>query len=177
MTTVTPGPHLTFTDKHVENASILGPDGATHYTAHTLHGILRRRKLTTVTAIAGPGGLVGVIDWSKKTFEVEGVVRSWKDVCVEPHRILSDYKGKTWRWSTNSYLFKHNITQRELLKTLIARFTSPQINLLTKSKPASFQFLHPLQDQVEEMFILLVVIQTEVKRQDTETAVVAAAVS
>ncbi|KAJ7056438.1 hypothetical protein C8F01DRAFT_1121988 [Mycena amicta] len=165
-------PHLTFTDKHVENASLLGPDGATHYTAHTLSGSLHRRQLTTVTVTAT--GLVGIINWGEKTFEVNGVARSWNDVCLEPRQIMSD--GKTWRWSTNSYTFKRNTFQRELLvtspsvapgaETIIARFTSPQVHLLTKNTPASFQFLHPLHDQVEEMFILLVVIQTQVKRRD-----------
>ncbi|KAJ7205685.1 hypothetical protein B0H12DRAFT_1330420 [Mycena haematopus] len=62
---------LTFTNKHISDSPIVGPDGIAHNRTTTTSGLIER-KVTTVTAASG---LVGSINWRENAFEIGGVRR------------------------------------------------------------------------------------------------------
>lgn len=67
---------LTFVDKQLLRTALVGAEGAVHYTTSTTSGFLGR-KVTTINAASG---LVGVINWREKTFNINGVQREWDDL-------------------------------------------------------------------------------------------------
>jgi hypothetical protein len=51
------------------------------------------------------------------------------------------------------------------------RFTPYRPHLLHANERATIYLPHQMQDEIERMFLLMVVLQTEMKRQDVSTLV------
>ncbi|KAJ7679644.1 hypothetical protein B0H17DRAFT_1206437 [Mycena rosella] len=50
----------------------------------------------------------------------------------------------------------------------VVRFTTLQVHLFSANEPAAIYFPNQLQDEIEWMFLLMVCIHTEIRRQDVE---------
>ncbi|KAJ7895178.1 hypothetical protein B0H14DRAFT_2558756 [Mycena olivaceomarginata] len=158
---------LTFVAEELLNTTIVAPDGGVHYTTTTTDGWLGR-KVTTVSAASG---LVGFIDWREKVFVINGVQRKWDELKSRPKGILSS--EREWTWGSRPYRLKYNLSQKELLATPTVgstadtvRFTPYRPHLLHANERAAIYLPHQMQDEIERMFLLMVVLQTEMKRQD-----------
>ncbi|KAJ7210902.1 hypothetical protein GGX14DRAFT_625149, partial [Mycena pura] len=167
---------LTFLDSKLLKTSLVGPDGAVHYTTSTTSG-LRGRKVTTITAASGA---VGVIDWRQKLFTINGAQRAWKELKSNPGGILNS--KREWNWGDRPYMFKFNRSEKELLATPTSgdvagtvRFTTYQPHLFHGNEPAVLYFPHQLHDEIERMFLLMAVLKTEIQREDTNNAAAASA--
>ncbi|KAJ6483073.1 hypothetical protein DFH09DRAFT_1461588 [Mycena vulgaris] len=166
---------LTFTDEDLLSSLLVGADGAVHYTTSTTHGLLRR-KVTTVTV---GGGLVGLVDWRAKTFAIGGVQRKWHDLKTRVGGMFSS--EREWRWADRAYKVKYNYRNTELLARSASgtvadtvRFTTYHPHLLRDSEHAAVHFPLDLRDATERMFLLLVILQTEIQQQDVPAAASAA---
>ncbi|KAJ7450219.1 hypothetical protein FB451DRAFT_1566702 [Mycena latifolia] len=167
---------LTFGDKKLLDSPILGPDGAVCYTTSTTHGF-RGRKITTIMTASG---LVGIINWREKTFTLNGVQRKWDDLKSRSNGIFSS--EREWNWANRPYKLKYHNWEKELLVTPsfgsaagAVRFTPYHVHLLHDNEPAVLYFPHQM-DEVERMFLLMVILQTEIhRRMNASNAAVAGA--
>ncbi|KAJ7181561.1 hypothetical protein C8R43DRAFT_1229406 [Mycena crocata] len=145
---------LTFVDKKLLDSSLIDENGAAHYTMSTTKGFLGP-KITTIT---GAGGIVGLIDWRQRIFAIDGVKREWKYLKSRSGGIFSSLKY-------------HN-SQKELLATSSAigtvRFTTYRSHIFHDNKPATLHFPSQLQDETERMFLIMAILQTEIRRQERE---------
>ncbi|KAJ7657209.1 hypothetical protein DFH06DRAFT_1328034 [Mycena polygramma] len=167
---------LTFLDKKLITSALVGPDGATHYTFNSTKGFLGR-KVTTINAASG---LVGCINWREKTFNINGVQQEWKHIKSRSAGIFSS--EREWTWGNKPYKLKYHNSHKELLATPSAgsvawtvRFTTYDEHLFHKNERAVIYFPHQMQDEVERMFILMAILETDIQRQDEEEAASAAA--
>ncbi|KAJ7679661.1 hypothetical protein B0H17DRAFT_1077680 [Mycena rosella] len=167
ISTITMSNPLTFSDKKLVDSPIVGAEGAVHYTTSTTHGF-RGRKITTIMAASG---IVGVIDWRKKTFAINGVQRDWDDLKERSGGIFSS--EREWNWANRPYNLKYHHSHKELLATPnfgnsagAVRFTIYEHHLLHGNDPAVIYFPHAMQDEGERMFLLMAILQTEMHRQD-----------
>jgi hypothetical protein len=68
---------LTFENtKDLLNSTLVGDDGALHFTTRTTRVPIRGRKLTTITSASGT--TAGAIDWVGKTFILDSMPRKWE---------------------------------------------------------------------------------------------------
>ncbi|KAJ7614506.1 hypothetical protein FB45DRAFT_1064744 [Roridomyces roridus] len=168
---------LTFLDKKLIHSAVVGPDGAVHYTMTSTRGILHRKE----TTISAASGLTGIIYWKEKMFEIGGVKRRWDDIERRVGGLLS--REHEWDWAGRPYTLKYQDRHKELLavpkfaqnSTGIVRFTPYHPRLLHDNEPAVIYFPFEMQDEFERMFLLMAVLQTDIKRQDAEAAASAAA--
>ncbi|KAJ7458525.1 hypothetical protein FB451DRAFT_1406286 [Mycena latifolia] len=153
---------LTFGDKKLLDSPILGPDGAVCYTTSTTHGF-RGRKITTIMAASG--------------------LRKWDELKSRSNGIFSS--EREWNWANRPYKLKYHNWEKELLVTPsfgseagVVRFTPYHAHLLHDNEPAVLYFPHQM-DEVERMFLLMAILETEIHRQDqnTNAAVAGAAAS
>ncbi|KAJ7679643.1 hypothetical protein B0H17DRAFT_1077664 [Mycena rosella] len=155
---------LTFAHKNLLASSIAAADGIVHYTTSTTRG-LRGRKSTTIRAA---DGLVGTIKWRDKTFVINGVQREWRRLKSHSGEIFSS--GREWKWGNRPYTLKYHNSHKELLATPTSGgavcFTTYQSHLFRGNKRAAIYFLDQLQDEIERMFPLMAILQTEIRRQD-----------
>ncbi|KAJ7474377.1 hypothetical protein B0H11DRAFT_2035187 [Mycena galericulata] len=159
---------LTLVETQLLNSTLIGTDGAVHYTASTNNGFLLGRKVTTITAASG---LVGIIDWRQKIFIIDGVKREWHHLKSRAGGIFSSQRE--WNWGNKPYTLKYHDSDRELLATPSSgnaggtiRFTTYRSHLFRDNEPAAIYFPHQMQDEVEKMFLLMVILKTEIRRQD-----------
>ncbi|KAJ6584331.1 hypothetical protein B0H19DRAFT_385046 [Mycena capillaripes] len=166
---------LTFVDKKLVDSPLVGPDGAVYYTTTTTHGF-RGRKITTIMA---GSGLVGAINWRDKTFTINGVQRKWSDL-RSGH--FSAWPARKWTWGNGTYKFQWHHMQKELVATSeyggdAVRFTTYEPHLFHKNSQATIHFPDNTQDEIERMFLLMAVLQTEMHKQDVSKSAEAADVA
>ncbi|KAJ7448610.1 hypothetical protein B0H11DRAFT_2080020, partial [Mycena galericulata] len=159
---------LTFVESQLLKSTLIGTDGTVYYTTSTSSGFLLGRKVTTITAASG---LVGTIDWRQKVFTIDGVKREWHGLKSRTGGILSS--KREWNWGKRPYTLKHRDSNMELLATPssgnaggIIRFTTYRSHFFRDNEPAAISFPHQMQDEVERMFLLMVILKTEIHRQD-----------
>ncbi|KAJ7336800.1 hypothetical protein DFH08DRAFT_939129 [Mycena albidolilacea] len=142
---------LTFADKRLLRTSLVGPDGGVHYTTTTTHGWRGRKH--------------------KKVFEINGVQRKWDELKSRSNGFFST--EREWNWGGRPFKFKYHNSHQELLaiptKGSVAdtmRFTTHRPHLMRNSQHAVLYFPYQMRDELERMFLLLAVLQTEIHRQD-----------
>ncbi|KAF7367068.1 hypothetical protein MSAN_00966200 [Mycena sanguinolenta] len=150
---------LTFIDRKILDSPVIGPEGAVHYTTSTTHGF-RGRKVTTITAASG------LWSWNK--------VRSRSMGFFNP--------SYEWNWGKRSYQLKYHDSHKTLLATPTSGNTADTVqfrpynpHLLRDNERAIIFFPHQMQDEVERMFLLMAILQTDIRRQDAARAAAAAA--
>ncbi|KAJ7144124.1 hypothetical protein C8R44DRAFT_973794 [Mycena epipterygia] len=158
---------LTFVDQKLLDSPLVGAEGAVYYTTSTTSGF-RGRKVTTIMATSG---LVGVINWREKMFIINGVQHDWDDLKSRSGGIFSSERD--WNWGNRPYNLKYHDSHKELLATPnfgsaagTVRFTTYRPHLLHGNEPAVIYFPHQMQDELERMFLLMAILQTEMHRQD-----------
>ncbi|KAJ7216077.1 hypothetical protein GGX14DRAFT_696445 [Mycena pura] len=172
---------LTFTDKHILDSGVVDPAGMLRYTTGTTRGFVRRK----VTNITGANGIVGTIDWREKAFTINGVQRRWDEVMKKLPGGGRRFRDSTyeWNWSSKQYRLEYHNSHKELLATSTASPTTETVRFVPASSvpfhhdgghavmymPPHLEF-----DQVEEMFILIAILYTDVHRQDMDAAATAA---
>ncbi|KAK7017172.1 hypothetical protein R3P38DRAFT_1318294 [Favolaschia claudopus] len=173
---------LTFASKKLLETSLIGPDNMVHYTTSTTKSSCSGRKLSTVTAASG---VVGVINWRDKTFSLNGVVRKWDEIKRKSAGAGMCHSDREWNWGPRPFNLKYhgNCSSKELLATPLngtpadtVRFTTHRQHLLHDNERAVLYFPYHMQDELERMFLLLVVLYMDVKRQDQEKEIAGAAI-
>ncbi|KAJ7144155.1 hypothetical protein C8R44DRAFT_759544 [Mycena epipterygia] len=159
---------FTFADQNLLDSPLVGAEGTVHYSTSTTSGF-RGRKLTTLMAASG---LIGVIDWRKKIFVIDGVQRGWDTLKSRSGGIFSS--EREWNWGSRPYHLKYHDSQKELLAKPnfgnaagTVRFTTYRSHLFRDNEPAVIYFPHQMQDELERMFLLMAMLKTEVDRQDS----------
>ncbi|KAJ7171426.1 hypothetical protein C8R46DRAFT_1190744 [Mycena filopes] len=117
-----------------------------------------------------PSRVVGAINWKERSFEVLGHKRKYEEMRRTKGGLFN--KSKYWRWSATRKEYELSYTHEEWKatledgKTTAGRFCVPfRPHLFTKSKPAVIH-LTPAALAEDEVFLLLVFIYEECKRQD-----------
>ncbi|KAF7367067.1 hypothetical protein MSAN_00966100 [Mycena sanguinolenta] len=164
---------LTFTGKEILDTPIVGPDGAVHYTTSSTHGF-RGRKVTTITAASG---LVGCINWREEVFVINGQEWSWSKVRSRSGFFKLSYE---WHWNERSYKLEYHDMNKSLLATPTSgnvadtvQFHPYHPHLFHANERATILFPHQMQDEVERMFLLMAILQTDVQQQDAARAAAA----
>ncbi|KAJ7141633.1 hypothetical protein C8R46DRAFT_1046849 [Mycena filopes] len=149
---------LTFTGKKLVDTTIVGPDGGVYYTTSTTHDGCLGRKLTTINAASG---LVGLINWREKVFIINGVQQ----------------KEREWHWDNRAYKLNWRNSQKELVATPTfssaagpVRFTEFKSHLFHDHEPAAIHFPQQMRDEIERMFLLMVILQMEMHKQEQKEA-------
>ncbi|KAJ6545465.1 hypothetical protein B0H19DRAFT_1075772 [Mycena capillaripes] len=158
---------LTFVDKKLLDTVVIGPEGAVYYTTRTTTSGGRNHNITTITAASG---LLGFINWPEKVFVINGMQRPWDDL-RERWGGLSE---REWNWGNRPYKLKYNESYKELLANPLTtgnhagavRFTTFHSHLFHDDERAVIYFPHQMQDEIERMFLLMAILQTEIHRQD-----------
>jgi len=158
---------------NVLNARIrISRDNSAIYSLKTTFG-LRGRKITVLrdeNPALGAPDIAGHIYWKEKVFEVCGVQKKLSEI----RRVEGGFLKKTnhWRWGSERKEFelKHNSEGWRAIfnddTSTAAEFSVPfRPHLFTKPEPST---LHLTQMALEEdeVFLILVFIYSEVKRQD-----------
>ncbi|KAJ7779742.1 hypothetical protein B0H16DRAFT_724797 [Mycena metata] len=114
--------------------------------------------------------IVGAINWKDKSFEVHGVRRKYDELRRKTGTLFN--KSKYWRWSATRKEYELSYTHEEWKatiedgKTIAGRFCVPfRPHLFSKSKPAVLHLTSTALAE-DEVFLILVFIYEEVKRQD-----------
>ncbi|KIM36902.1 hypothetical protein M413DRAFT_448828 [Hebeloma cylindrosporum] len=124
-------------------------------------------------AQGGDPTLVGAINWAKKTFEIQGQRKGLDDVRRKPPGLaLIRNKSRFWKWGEGreEYDIVHNEEGWEATCTrtgvVEATFTVPyRPQLFGKTKPLVLN-LSRVALAKDEVFLLLVFIYCEIKRQE-----------
>ncbi|KAF9460193.1 hypothetical protein BDZ94DRAFT_944392 [Collybia nuda] len=169
---------FTFTETDLLNTPLLPSHhsnaGRISYTLRTKKGILGR-KITTLSASGGHSThtlLGGAINWRKKRFEIGGVRRKCSGL---KHRTGLFSSSQEWNWSGQHYVIKYSRNQwmatcSSSRDSPSAVFTVRRSHFFRKSEPATIAFSPDLpQDDV--VFLILVIIFSEMKRKEDEVAV------
>ncbi|KAJ7748386.1 hypothetical protein B0H16DRAFT_1725571 [Mycena metata] len=160
---------LTFVDRKLIDTPVVGPDGAVFYTLTSTHGF-RGRKVTTIMAASG---LVGIINWREDHFIINGVERKWDQIRARSGGIFSS--EREWNWDGRPYTLKYHHSNKELLATPnfnsvagTVRFTTYDTHLFHENERAVLYLPSQMQDEIERMFLLMAILQTEMHRQDKQ---------
>ncbi|KAF8198823.1 hypothetical protein K438DRAFT_1966790 [Mycena galopus ATCC 62051] len=161
---------LTFTDKNFLETAVVGPEGAVHYTTTTTSGFLGRK----VTTISSASGLGGCINWRDEAFAINGVVREWDSIKTHLGGLFSsEYQ---WKWGPRPFKLEFQDSHNEIIATPTVgnisdtvRFSAYHSHFLEDSERAVIHFPNHMQDEMEKMFLLMAILQTEIHRQDTVT--------
>ncbi|KAJ7762152.1 hypothetical protein B0H16DRAFT_1719193 [Mycena metata] len=161
---------LTFMDRELIHSVVVGPDGGVCYTLSSTSGAFRGRKITTITAASG---FVGIINWRRHLFVLNGVEQKWDHVRVKLGGIFSS--KWQWNWDGRPYTLKYHQSDKELWATPnfdgaagTVRFTTYNVRLFHENDRAVLYLPHQMQDETEQMFVLMAILQTEIDRQDRE---------
>ncbi|KAF7325881.1 hypothetical protein MKEN_00438900 [Mycena kentingensis (nom. inval.)] len=158
---------------NVLNARILAKhDQSVLYTVSTNFGYRGRKDTLLLDANPLPGTTsrtVGAIHWGDKTLEVNGHRKS----CAELKRRAGRFYNRTrhWRWSQDRKEYEIIFEGEEWKATLnqnmliAGRFYVPRPHLFSKAPPT---VLHLTKTALceDEIFLILVFIYVETKRQD-----------
>ncbi|KAJ7104523.1 hypothetical protein B0H15DRAFT_810426 [Mycena belliarum] len=147
-------------------------DNSIIYTLRTSFGFRGRKDTILCDENPAPGAAttVGAIHWQEKTLEISGHKKS----CAELKRQAGRFFNRTrhWRWAADRKEYEIMYDHEEWKATLdhnmciAGRFTVPfRPHLFSKSQPA---YLHLTKTALaeDEVFLLLLFIYHEVKRQD-----------
>ncbi|KAG2015207.1 hypothetical protein CC2G_008496 [Coprinopsis cinerea AmutBmut pab1-1] len=136
-----------------------------------------RRELTFLkdaNPALGDPPVAGVIHWREKVFEVGGVRKSVGEVRRKPKGI-SFSKERFWRWSNDRKEYtvvyhQEKEWQVQWNNEIVATFQVPyRPKLFGKTKPMVLKMC-PTALERDEVFLLLVLIYCEAKRQDRMNA-------
>jgi len=164
----------TFDNKtNVLNARIRAiHDDSVIYTLRTTFGF-HGRKLTILhdaNPIPGSSGVVGAIHWQEKTLEVHGHKKRFSE--LKRHEGNFFNRTRHWRWAPDRKEYEVIYEREEWKATLdnnmsiAARFSVPfRPHLFSKSQPAHLHLTKTALAE-DEVFLILVLIYSEVKRQD-----------
>ncbi|KAJ7055787.1 hypothetical protein C8F01DRAFT_1373308 [Mycena amicta] len=164
---------FTFTSKKLVDCALAGPDSGVYYSTSSTTGAIRGRKITT---IRGASGLVGMIDWKRKTFSINGVEKSFDDekpfddVCSGG--FLTNWRGRSWQWTDKSFKVESQHMQKEILATSddmgsgVVRFASYEPHLISKNEAATIRFPYEMQDEIDRLLVLMAILQPEMHEQD-----------
>ncbi|KAJ7511993.1 hypothetical protein B0H11DRAFT_1953794 [Mycena galericulata] len=131
-----------------------------------------RTVLRDENAVGSPSSrpIVGAINWKDKSFDVHGHKRPCEELKRTEGTLFN--KRKYWRWSAARKEYEISYTHEEWKatiedgKTIAGRFCVPfRPHLFSKSKPAVIHLTTTALAE-DEVFLLLVFIYEEVKRQD-----------
>ncbi|KAJ7792395.1 hypothetical protein B0H14DRAFT_169391 [Mycena olivaceomarginata] len=165
----------TFDNKtNVLNARIRTHDNSVIYTLRTSFGY-RGRKDTVLwdenpPAGAGAAAVAGAIHWQEKSLEVGGHRKS----CKELKRCAGRFYNRTrhWRWAPDRKEYEVVYEREEWKATLdhnmciAGRFAVPfRPHLFSKSPPPMVHLTKRALDE-DEVFLILVFIYCEARRQD-----------
>ncbi|KAF7362802.1 hypothetical protein MVEN_00630000 [Mycena venus] len=163
-----PSTHLTANDQDILNTTLTAIDGTVQYTIMTQMKIFGRRDPTHVVARSGQEG---IIDWREKTIRIGQNER--------PVAYLKQHRGgmfsskRQWSWTDIAYTVKYE-DNRDWTATPIsesvevARLRSRNEHLFRSSDPAIVWFSEDIPNDTEKMFLLLVLLYSEVRRLDAE---------
>ncbi|KAJ7067097.1 hypothetical protein C8F01DRAFT_1247498 [Mycena amicta] len=153
-------------------------DQAVMYTVETKFEFQGRLRtvLRDENPIPGANAIVGAINWRDKSFEVAAQRRKLDEVRRTTGNLFN--KQKFWRWLPTRKEYELSYTHEEWKatiedgKTITGRFCVPfRPHLFHKSKPAVVHLTSTALSE-DEVFLLLVFIYEEVKRQDkTNTSI------
>lgn len=161
-------------NSNVLNANIrMAHDNSVIYSLKTSFG-LRGRKRTILrdeNPAFGQSGIVAIIHWKEKVFEISGVKKRVSEV----QRTEGGFFKKTrhWRWVSGrkEYELKYNTEGWKVTlddtTCVAAHFIVPfRPHLFSKPEPSKLH-LTKTALQADEVFLLLIFIYSEVKRQDS----------
>ncbi|KAF5372688.1 hypothetical protein D9615_009875 [Tricholomella constricta] len=149
-------------------------DQSTIYTLTTNFG-LRGRKITILrdeNPPLGRSGYVGHILWKEKAVEISGQRKSIAEIRRTEGGLLKLNKTRHWRWSPDSKEYEVRYDRKGWKATvndnmsIAARFLVPsRPHLFSKPEPPSLH-LTKTALEADEVFLILVLIYSEIKRQD-----------
>ncbi|KAJ7775974.1 hypothetical protein DFH07DRAFT_798933 [Mycena maculata] len=131
-----------------------------------------RTVLRDENAVGSPSrsAAVAVINWKDKTFEIHGHKRPWQELKRTVGTLFN--KTRFWRWSDTRKEYQIEYTHEEWKATIddgmtiAGQFCVPsRPRLFGKSKPTVIHLTTTALAE-DEVFLLLVFIYEEVKRQD-----------
>ncbi|KAF8816008.1 hypothetical protein BYT27DRAFT_6483579 [Phlegmacium glaucopus] len=150
-------------------------------TSHTLWGPQYTYLRDTNPVLGGEPITVGTIDWREKTFEIRGERKSIENIKRIPNGLLNE--SRFWRWSDDreEYEIIHEgnfikkwkaILNGDAEATLSAPFRQ---QLFGKMKPMTLNLSRAALAK-DEVFLILVFIYSQTKRQEKMTYVFSAGV-
>ncbi|KAJ7291917.1 hypothetical protein C8J57DRAFT_1274184 [Mycena rebaudengoi] len=159
---------LTFESKDLLSSQLVGPDGKAEYTTITTTGKFGR---LTKTSLHSATGLFGTINWRQKTFVIGGVEYPWYILSTRVGKFNSQQE---WNWAHQRYMVKYY--QREWTVTPASgftaiRFTPYRPRLFGHSDRAIIHFPSVELDENERIFILMMMLNAEIRRQAQIAAV------
>ncbi|KAJ7205694.1 hypothetical protein B0H12DRAFT_1160153 [Mycena haematopus] len=165
---------FTFADKTLLDTNVIAPGGTVQYAITTTNGFFGRKATTIVAA----SGVPGLIDWRKKAFVINGVQKKWNDLKSRGGVFSS---SRDWDWGNRPFKLKYHRSDHEILATSLlgndadtVRFTTYQRRLFRENERAMIYFPHHM-EEIERMFLLMAILQTEIHRQETARSNSAAA--
>ncbi|KAJ6452034.1 hypothetical protein C8R47DRAFT_1083879 [Mycena vitilis] len=181
---MTPTP-LRFESKDMLNSALVRPDGTVEYTTHTELDLYDHKR----TTIKGRSGLRAIIDWTAKTFTIGGKERLWTQLKKNMGNPLSS-KFRVWHWSDTRYTVRyakdHDGEMRYTVRRTqedgkweekeegagadLARLSPVVVHFFNPPEPAVLS-LAPELDELEGIFLILVLLASETKRCDARTYV------
>ncbi|KAJ7785264.1 hypothetical protein DFH07DRAFT_763862 [Mycena maculata] len=155
---------LTFKSKDILN-SHLHAGHSNPYTTSTSSGVLGRKTTTLKTGFLS--GSAGKIDWRDKEFKIGGRTKKWRKVESSGGWFTS---GREWEWAGYTYTVKHSHHKWTATNSHreVAYFTPYQSHLLRSSEHASLYISPEIQDEHQRVFLILVLLYSETKRQDKQ---------
>ncbi|KAG6830177.1 hypothetical protein H0H87_008953 [Tephrocybe sp. NHM501043] len=171
----------TFTKQDVLNSDLQpNQPNSISYRTKTSNRTFGGYKFTTVTLVLnnppgyGKPPIPATIDWKKSRFQIDGVIHNWTDLKQKPQEGRK-FKERVWRWNRYSYLVKYKddtwtATPSDSPNTVVAALSPYKIHLRTKPDPGSLS-LWPGVPFEDRMFLMLVLLYSEGKRQDKKVCV------
>ncbi|KAJ6535518.1 hypothetical protein B0H19DRAFT_1271267 [Mycena capillaripes] len=174
---MTPTP-LHFESRDMLNSALLGPDGVVEFTTDTQIDLYAHRR----TFVSSRSGARAAIDWTAKTFSIEGKQRPWTLLKKNVGGPFTS-KLRMWHWEETRYTIRYARDQEgEMCYTVrpsrddgkwekgpggtradVARL-SPIVVHFFKPPENAIVYLAPDLEEREGMFLLLVLITSETKR-------------
>ncbi|KAG6863847.1 hypothetical protein C0991_002705, partial [Blastosporella zonata] len=149
-------------------------DKSVLYTLKTTFG-LRGRKVTVLLDENPPPGRsahVASLYWKDKLFEILGQRKYVSDIRRKEGRFLS--KTRHWKWSTERKEYELRYDEDEGWKaalnenmSIAARFLVPSRPYLFRKPPPPALHLTKTALERDEVFLILAMLYSEIKRQDS----------
>ncbi|KAJ7064896.1 hypothetical protein C8F01DRAFT_779538 [Mycena amicta] len=153
-------------------------DNSILYTVRTTFGYRGRKDtiLCDANPVPGASATVGAIHWQDKTLEIMGHRKPYSELKRQAGRFFN--RTRHWRWSPDrkdyELLFEGEEWKATLNQNMLiaGRFCVPRPHLFSKQPPT---LLHLTKTALaeDEIFLILVFIYCETKRQDRTNSSIA----